>query len=228
MATACFMTQARWGDTLDADIERFGEEVVSDALAATPVVDTQVPTATSHVMISDATMTVATGGEMKGAAAGPAFSQDWGEPAKPDERHGGTSPQSDPVTLAATGGDFPNPGEIRAMSEAARQAYPGSYSHSHPQPHPAAHPHVYPHGQSHGHPNGQSHGRYHGNPHVQAAGEPGYPGGTCRRHAMVTITIGVAMSQGKGRTDEKPCIPRTPPITGMSLSPAIRPFPILP
>ena len=64
------------------------------------------------------------------------------------------------------------------MSEAARQGYPGSYSHSHPPTPPPpltlmsirmaslmatlmASPH----------------GRYHGNPHVQAAGEPGYPGG---------------------------------------------------
>jgi len=173
MATACFMTQARWGDKLDADIEKFGEEAVSDECAAAAVVGTQAPTVTSHVVISNAAIPVATGGEMLGAAAGPAFSKDWGEPAKPDERHGGTSPQSDPVTQAATGGAFPNPGKTRAVSEAARQGCPGSHSHSHSHSYPAAHPHADPHGHLHG----QSHGQYHGDPHVQAAGEPGYPGG---------------------------------------------------
>ncbi len=185
MATACFMTQVRWGDKLDADIERFGDEAVQEEHATTAFDETQLQAAThfsgetylppaTHLppATSDAAMML--------GAAGPASSYDRGEPALPDTRHPGSSLHLDAATRAVTDRFAPNPGATGEEIGAGHHA--GFHHHTHFHEH--AQPRSYSHPDGHAQPEalGQAHVPSQANPHLQThADDARYAGG----HAVI-------------------------------------------
>ena len=193
MATACFMTQARWGDKLDADIERFGDETVREDHGITAIAETQLPPGT-HLAPATHMPPATSDAAMMWGPAGPVSSHDRGGPALPGTPHPGSSRYHDAATRAVTH-RFPAVPDVtgaeigtghHAGSDHRTGARHHTHFHQHAQPRAYSQKDAHAQSQAFGQPHpealSQAHSPGQANPHPQThAYDARYAGG----HAVI-------------------------------------------